>query len=62
MDKVESADSIALGESHQSTEQLDRNDRKKKSTFQDKFTSFASPLLLSSHGPLPQNATHIQEI
>ena len=61
MDKVESADSIALSESHQSTEQLDKND-KKISTIKDKFTSFISPLLLSSHEPLPQNSTSIQEI
>ena len=63
MEKVESADSIALGESHQSTEKLDRNDcEKKKSTIQDKFNLFISPILLSSHEPLPQNSTHIQEI
>ena len=62
MDKVESADSIALSESHQSTEQLDKNDKKKTSTIKDKFTSFISPLLLSSHEPLPQNSTSIQEI
>ena len=62
MDKVESADSIALGESHQSTEQLDKNEKKKKSTIKDKFIAFISPLLLSSHEPLPQNSTRIQEI
>ena len=64
MNKVESADSFALEESHQSTEQLDKNEEKrekKKSTIKDKFNSFVSPLLLSSHEPLPQNPTRIQE-
>ena len=61
MDKVESAASIDLGESHQSTEQLDKNDKKKNRTIRDKFTSFVSPFLLSSHEPLPQNPTHFQE-
>ena len=61
MDKVESGDSLALSEVHQSTDKLDRNEDNRNSTIKQKFTKYFSPLLLSSHPPEPQNPSILEE-
>ena len=62
MDKVESGDSLALSEVHQSTDKLDRNeDNNRSSTIKQNFTKYFSPLLLSYHPPEPQNPTILEE-
>ena len=61
MEKVESADSFAMSDAHQSTDQLDKNDTERPKTLRSKISSLLSPFLLSYHQPLPQNPTLIQD-
>ena len=61
MEKVESADSFAMSDAHQSTDQLDKNDTERPKSLRSKISSLLSPFLLSYHQPLPQNPTLIQE-
>ena len=61
MEKVESADSFAMSDTNQSTDQLDKNDTERPKTFRSKISFILSPFLLSYHQPLPQNPTFIQE-